>query len=228
MTLGRNLYRKLYLLATALIWLAFATLAPAIAQDPGYHRFSGPRSWTVATNLPFVVLGFWGLRRSPLLGTGVLLTGIGSAYYHWSPSDATLVWDRLPMTAVFMALLALVVERWVGWSLRWPLLAFGIASVIWWQQTGDLRWYAVVQFGPMLVLAAAARTLWPAGLLYALSKLAETYDASVFDQLGIGGHALKHVLAAAAAYWILRWSFTSCATASPNPEPPPAATKTAS
>ena len=37
---------------------------------------------------------------------GVILTGFGSAWYHWQPSDATLVWDRLPMTLVFMSVLA--------------------------------------------------------------------------------------------------------------------------
>lgn len=35
---------------------------------------------------------------------GVLLTGLGSAYYHWRRDNATLFWDRLPMTIGFMAL----------------------------------------------------------------------------------------------------------------------------
>lgn len=229
MTLGRNPYRKLYLLATALIWLAFAAFWPAIRQDPAYHEFSGSATWTVLTNLPFVGLGLWALYRQPsTLATGVLLTGLGSAYYHWTPSNATLVWDRLPMTVVFMSVLARAVETWTGWRLQWPLLAFGVASVAWWQQTGDLRWYAVVQFGPGLVLAPVAyRTLWPAGMLYAVSKLAEANDAVIFAALGFSGHAMKHLLASGAAYWILQWSFTCCATESPNQDQPPGGTPTA-
>lgn len=229
MTLGRNPYRKLYLSAAALIGLAFAAFGPSITQDPAYHNFSGSKSWTVLTNLPFVAVGLWGFSRSPsVLALGVLLTGIGSVYYHWSPSDATLVWDRLPMTVVFMSVLALALETWVGWRMRWPLLMFGVASVVWWQQTGDLRWYAAVQFGPVLVLAPAAyRTLWPGGLLYALSKLAEAYDAAILATVGFSGHAAKHLLASAAAYWILRWSFTCCGTESRNREPHQDGTRTA-
>jgi hypothetical protein len=34
---------------------------------------------------------------------GVILTGFGSARHHWKPSEATLVWDRLPMTLAFMS-----------------------------------------------------------------------------------------------------------------------------
>jgi hypothetical protein len=33
---------------------------------------------------------------------GLLLTAFGSSYYHLVPSNARLVWDRLPMTIVFM------------------------------------------------------------------------------------------------------------------------------
>ena len=36
-----------------------------------------------------------------LLFACVAATGFGSAYYHSQPSNATLYWDRLPLTVVF-------------------------------------------------------------------------------------------------------------------------------
>ena len=50
-----------------------------------------------------------------------------------------------------------------------------------------------------------SRRLWMAFGAYALAKLAEHFDAAIFAATGIvGGHALKHLLAALAAWWIVR------------------------
>jgi hypothetical protein len=135
--------------AFALMVSAFFLFVPPIAQDQAYHLFADSRTlwdvpnfWNVASNLPFAVvgiLGLWKLRGvfDRVLFTGVLLTFFGSAYYHLAPSDARLVWDRLPMTLVFMALLACVVKA-NDWLLA-MFLACGVASVLWWSMTGDLR-----------------------------------------------------------------------------------------
>src|SRR3990172_9761336 len=116
-----------------------AYVVPPIPQDPAYHRFADTRplggaanGWAVFSNLPFVLVGLWGLRqvlmapagasapfvesreRWPyvLFFAGVALTGVGSAYYHWAPDNARLVWDRLPLTIGFIALLApILAER---------------------------------------------------------------------------------------------------------------------
>lgn len=243
MTLGRNFSRKQYLAAIAVVWLGFAFAGPAITQDPSYHAFAGEnRMWHVSTNLPFVAVGLWGLWRARdaatrLLSTGLVLTGFGSAYYHAAPDDPRLVWDRLPMTLVFMPALARTVEVWIdpSWGRRalWPLAACGLASVTWWSYSGDLRAYAVVQFGPALVLVPAAvtdrrvRGLWRAGAAYTLAKLAEGFDAPIHAAIGIPGHALKHLLAALAAYWVVEWSSTCFGTAPPSATPPADATRTA-
>ncbi len=39
---------------------------------------------------------------------------------------------------------------------------------------------------------------------YVLAKVAEHFDAAIFAATGMGGHALKHLLAALAAWWIVR------------------------
>jgi hypothetical protein len=201
--------------------VAFVIFAPAIAQDETYHSFADQRTlagipnfWNVASNLPFALVGFLGLKKAcdaaqRILFTGVLLTAFGSAYYHWAPNDARLIWDRLPMTLVFMALVSIVIGR----RFLFPLVAFGIASILWWIATGDLRLYAVAQFGAVFVVVFAmffstpARQLWPVLLLYALAKLAEHFDQAIYAALPVSGHTIKHLLAAAATYWILRWQF---------------------
>ena len=96
---------------------------PPLTQDQSYHQFADQRTifgipnfWNVVSNLPFLAVGVAGLRRfrndpaTVVFFLGVLLTGVGSSYYHWDPNDDTLFWDRLPMTLSFAAILALVVQ----------------------------------------------------------------------------------------------------------------------
>jgi hypothetical protein len=212
---------RLLIAAAGLAVLRFFLFVPPITQDQAYHLFGDnrtilgvPNFWNVVSNLPFALvglLGLWKLRGVPdrVLFTGVLLTFFGSAYYHLAPSDARLVWDRLPMTLVFMALLACVLEV-DNWLLA-VFLACGVASVLWWNVTNDLRPYVLVQFGPLLILVPAvwflrnARYLAAVLAFYALAKLAEFYDRGIFSTLPISGHTIKHVLAAIATYYIFRW-----------------------
>lgn len=219
---------------------------PAIPQALDYHHFADvrgildlPNFWNVVSNLPFAVVGLAGLwateaarRRGAFAGPleawpyrvfflGVTAVSLGSGWYHLAPGNGTLVWDRLPMTVAFMALLAaLVADRIdLGWGVRilLPLLLLaGVASVAWWHATeaaghGDLRFYGLVQFYPMLAIPLICWLFPKAGILtwrdiawlfgfYVLAKLLEEFDAQVFDALGglVSGHSLKHVAAAGA------------------------------
>ena len=192
------LFRVRLLLGLCLLMLVVMALLPRIAQDPAYHAFADGRPFlgvpnflNVASNFPFLVVGALGLgflardRRSggsrafatpddrrpywPFF-VGIGLTAFGSAYYHWRPSNATLFWDRLPMTIGFMALLASVIgeriSRRAGARLLWPLIVAGAASALYWHVTeqqgaGDLRPYGLVQFGS-LVLVPLILALFPA------------------------------------------------------------------
>jgi hypothetical protein len=152
---------------------------------------------------------------------GVIATGLGSAWYHLDPTNDTLVWDRLPMAVGFMALLsALVAERLhaeLGRRLLAPLVLAGVASVAYWylgelRGEGNLVPYAIVQFGtlaaiPLVLLAGRGRDRadWMIALgLYALSKGLEVSDAAVLDAVGVSGHTLKHLFAAAGIGWLVR------------------------
>src|SRR5262252_6718389 len=178
-------------------------LLPPIAQDQSYHEFADQRTifgipnfWNVVSNLPFLAVGAAGLRRfrgdsaTAVFFLGVFLTGIGSSYYHWHPSDDTLFWDRLPMTVSFASILALVVEERVnarvGATLLWPALAVGLFSLLYWRWTDDLRLYFWVQFFPGLAVVLLfllhppkfTGTYWwvGAGAFYALAKVFEFTD----------------------------------------------------
>ena len=205
---------------------------PPLLQDPSYHQFADqrelfgiPNFWNVISNLPFIVVGAVGLFRfrrnaiTLILFTGLFLTGFGSAYYHLNPNDSTLFWDRLPMTLCFAAILAAVVEERVdaraGAILLRPLLAIGIFSLLLWRWTDDLRLYAWAQFFPFLALMLILQLVPPkftgasywitAAALYALAKLLEYLDETIFSFGAIvSGHTLKHLAAAAAAFTILR------------------------
>jgi len=226
----------LLIAAAALAVLVFFVFVPPIAQDETYHSFADSRTiwgipnfWNVVSNVPFAVvgiLGLWKLRASfdRVLFAGVLLTFFGSSYYHLAPSDSRLVWDRLPMTLVFMALLACVVSgEKDSRSTRWLLVLLvtcGVASVVWWSFTNDLRLYALVQFVPFLILVPAlwfvrdARYLSAVFGFYALAKAAEFWDRAIFSGLPVSGHSVKHVLAAIATYFVLRWRLAAAETAS--------------
>jgi hypothetical protein len=220
----------------AVLW---ALLAPPLRQPLAYHDFADqrvmlgvPHALNVLSNVGFLLAGGWGLaavRRASLpawergagylFAAGVILTGLGSAWYHAGPSNASLVWDRLPLSTLFPTVLAVTVGdrigSAVGRALLVPLTLAALASVLWWQQTDDLRPYALAQFLP-LVLVPLMLALFPGGrptapliwavVLYALGKVVELGDRAILGLGGlISGHTVKHLLVAAAAALVVRW-----------------------
>ncbi|MGR9093257.1 MAG: ceramidase domain-containing protein [Gammaproteobacteria bacterium] len=200
------------ILIATLVVVAFAVTEP-VAQDPAYHAFADNRRlfhvdnfWNVASNLPFLLIGAWGvvfvsrLRESvcsaelrpayTVFFAGILLTAFGSGLYHLAPGNGTLILDRLPMTIGFAGLFAIIVGEFVSLraarALLLSMLAIGVGSVLYWAVTeasgaGDLRPYAVVQFLPMLLV--------PVFLLR--SRLAQ--DLAPYVWLMIGCYAVAKV-----------------------------------
>ena len=231
----RDEWRLWIILTVAVMGAIGALFVPRIPQDLTYHQFADnrtvlgiPNFWNVVTNIPFVLVGLFGLARLSrvialrseylIVCTGIILVAVGSSYYHYAPSTTSLVWDRLPMTIVFMALFSAIIEDRLsgraGKILLWPLIVVGAASVGYWylselQGNGDLRPYGLVQFLP-LVLIPLILSLYRSGglcavflcwtlITYALAKIAEHYDQSIFEIPGtLSGHSIKHLLASLA------------------------------
>ncbi|MGH9572870.1 MAG: alkaline phytoceramidase [Candidatus Acidiferrales bacterium] len=223
-----------------------------IPQSEAYHNLADqrmllgvPNCLNVVSNVLFLFVGALGILQILLGGHGgtisfidsrercpwliffvaVASTAFGSAYYHLSPNDHTLVWDRLPMAIGFMALLAAVISERINvavglWLLGPLTIVCGAGSVFWWgitQSRGndDLRPYALVQFGSLVVLLLIL-ALYPkrytrgldfilSFVIYGIAKVFEAADRPVYA-LGhiVSGHTLKHIAAAVCAYWLLR------------------------
>ncbi|MBI3728575.1 MAG: hypothetical protein HY254_09640 [Burkholderiales bacterium] len=238
--------RTLPLLISALAALALLLHGP-ISQLAHYHDFADQSDWAgiphaidVLTNLGFAMVamtGGWFLLEKYRKGdTGIAFpayctfalsiaaTTVGSSYYHLAPDDARLFWDRLPIAFACCSLLAAVrADSLPGIDARKAimelvlLLMAALMSVIWWQQTGDLRPYLLIQ-GLTLVLIPLLQWIWKAEsadrlafgaamILYVTAKITEMLDAQILQQLHIlSGHSLKHLLAALAACLIV-WRF---------------------
>jgi hypothetical protein len=225
-------------------------LLPPLAEPRMFRSLADQRAFLgipnfldVVSNAPFLLAGAWGLyflarearqprafaepaERWPYAACflSVALTAPGSAYYHLAPDAARLMWDRLPISLGFMALVsAVLVERIsvkAGLRLLLPLMLAGAASVLYWRWSllrgaEDILPYAAVQYGAMAAVVLAV-LLFPARYtrgadllvalaLYALAKVAEVLDRQIYA-LGeiVSGHTLKHLLAALAVGWLVR------------------------
>lgn len=229
-------YLVLLVSAVLLTVMVFSLLEP-IPQPESYHHFADQRSWlgipnfwNVLSNIAIALPGVCGLffllspnkvqfndnrERRLWIGVsvGLILTGMGSAYYHLAPSSSSLVWDRLPMTFVFMSITAALISERINIHLGlwlWPLLiGIGIYSVLYWYSSelrgnSDLRFYIGIQ--AFTVLFTLAMLLTPSiydrnwylavvVICYGLALLFDLFDHQVDSVLGgvTSGHPLKHV-----------------------------------
>lgn len=229
--------RIVYAWAVALIcFIVLMIVTPAIPQSQDYHNFADQRTFfgipnalNVISNFPFLIIGLIGLvlchhgnyfklsLQGELWGwtcfyVGVAAVGIGSSYYHLKPDDASLVWDRLPMTVAFTSIIAIfIIERIderKGMISIIPLVLAGVISIVYWRFFDDLRPYALIQFVPCIAIPLMAILLppmythstywlWAAGF-YLLAKVLEATDDVVYKWTHhiVSGHTLKHLFAA--------------------------------
>ena len=241
--------RRVWLLGLALLAAGLAIVLVRPIPEPTIFRqladdralFGIANFWNVVSNIPFLLVGAWGLyviargrpgafvypeEKWPYVACffAVALIAFGSTYYHLAPLDERLMWDRLPISLGFMALLAAVIAERIsvkaGLRALVPLLIAGAASVLYWRWSGlrgaeNILPYAIVQYGAIAAIVTIV-ALFPsrytrgadvmvAVAIYAIAKLVEVLDAQIYalGQL-VSGHTLKHLLAALAVWWLLR------------------------
>jgi hypothetical protein len=230
-------YRRVAIIAGAACLVAIGcAVLPPLAQDPLYHAFADgrtlhgvPNFWNVISNVPFFMAALYGIRslRSGqafvepweriayciLLATTASV-GVGSIYYHLHPDNPRLFWDRLPMTVVFMSLVATTIGERVGMNAGklslLPLILLGLGAVLYWRLSGDLRLYGLVQFGSLLAVPillavfpprySLAGRMWGTVILYAVAKVVELLDREMASVVATGGHPWKHLAAAGAVF----------------------------
>lgn len=207
------LYATLALLAMVACW------GPYVAANPHQHAFADQRTvWGMAhamdvlTNVPFALMGLWGLRRlvawarseqgaaamtatvmAAVFFSGLLLTAGASSLYHWMPHDITLLWDRLGMLVAFTGLLGLAADGRLGarpaWVLAVVLPVAGWLSVRAWGLTGQMLPWGVLQGGGMLlVVALAMAPVRPGRLPVSLAAVIGWY--ALAKLLELGDHAV--------------------------------------
>ncbi|HRL01162.1 MAG TPA: hypothetical protein PK856_01930 [Vitreoscilla sp.] len=217
-------------------WALLATITLAllatghINQLAHYHDFADQTHWLmlpngkdVWSNMGLILIGLWacyGLKRAHIPFTGrisayvlasaIVLTGLGSSYYHLQPNDFSLIWDRLPISLICAGLLGMVFQythqRSDGIVLSIAII-FAVLGVWYWHVSGDLRLYLGMQVFTILALplwlwqARAPRAitlalLWAIGF-YIASKVTEALDVQLFALSShiISGHTLKHLFA---------------------------------
>ncbi|UJP06424.1 MAG: alkaline phytoceramidase [Nitrosomonas sp.] len=249
-----NIKRQYGLIAAvSLSAIAMAALLPPLAQPADYHLFADRRDFlgirnfnNVVSNLAFLFSGTVGLislrriQHTPMQSTfldrkeslpywmlflSVTAIAVGSMYYHWSPDNDHLLWDRLFIATAIAALLSAVLSERIGplaglLTLP-PLTVLAVLSVLYWHWTeqqgnGNLNFYIVMQFYSILLIAwvclrfpsrySHGSVFFQIIALYMAAKAAEMLDEKIYvwTATSISGHTLKHLIAACAAYRIIQ------------------------
>lgn len=234
------------LIGVGILWVMLALLGPHVAQYADYHDFADQSQWwglrhlgDVWSNVPIMAMGGWGAwrGRQSLLGHvwpalyerqqlffyGLMLTGLGSFFYHMAPNDQTLWLDRLGMCVAFAGMLGMTLTHRcsdrAGQVMVYAALIAGPFSLWLWQYSGSLWAWSVYQGGGMLLIIVMAclpaRTqrypvyLAVVMICYGVAKLCELGDHQIYvlTQSWVSGHTLKHVFSALAGLpliWGLR------------------------
>lgn len=214
-------------------------LASPITQNPAYHHFADqriicgiPHLGDVLSNLSFIAVGiilFFKSYKNPpayefqqfmfaFFCLSAISLGLGSAYYHWNPSDKTLIWDRLTMVFGFTVIFMDSMWRFNVFKANMMASKFSVcfflfcASVVYSKVTLHLEPYVLAQFFTLLIILVLAlvnlKTINSKAILmmvgaYIIAKIFEYYDLKIWIALHevVSGHTLKHLMYALSLYF---------------------------
>uniref|UniRef100_A0A7N0VCP5 Ceramidase n=1 Tax=Kalanchoe fedtschenkoi TaxID=63787 RepID=A0A7N0VCP5_KALFE len=208
-------------------------LTPKVPHSPRFHLYADKRNFlgvpntlNVITNFPFLIVGVLGFvlclqgsffvisLKGEAVGWTLFYLGIagvafGSAYYHIKPDDTRLMWDTLPMTISYSALLScLLVERVgirTGIACLIPLLGLAFLCTCYERTLDDLRLCMIFQLIPCVIIPMVTffypskythsrYWLWSAGA-YVLARFEAVADQKIYraNHYVISGHSLGHL-----------------------------------
>uniref|UniRef100_A0A914P097 Alkaline ceramidase n=1 Tax=Panagrolaimus davidi TaxID=227884 RepID=A0A914P097_9BILA len=245
----KQIHRYCYITVGLVIFVFIIAhvIIPRINQVEGYHNYADKRFilgipffFNVLSNIPFLIVGILGMHLLFFKKTKekidkiesnlyfaffffIFVGGFGSGFYHLDPSNFTLLFDRLPLSATGMSLLsALIAERispTLARNLFFPLILFATLATIFWgytesQGAGDIRAYAFVNFLPALFIPiillffpknySGTKYFVYLVIFFFISRVSESADKKVFAlTFGlISGHTIKHLTLGFAVFQI--------------------------
>lgn len=237
--------KNLALIFISLLSLIVVFMLEPIPQSLSYHQFADqqpmfgiPHALNALSNIAYLIIGYYGYRlinsnkKVELVASirhvyrlffiSVAFVGLGSFYYHLSPNNSSLLWDRLPMAIAFMSFLTIVIAEYINEKLATklflPLILISTSSVLYWYWTesighGDLRMYILIQYLPVLLMPVIFSLytspftmrfyFWLVLVCYGLAKGFEIMDFELYELTKIiSGHTLKHLMSAAGPYML--------------------------
>jgi len=244
--------RKIIVISPGIFGLMAIFFFPRLTRNPVSHLFllqlekeDVARFGNVVTSLAIVFVGLSGLYfmirsgnitwRKPFVEQRerriyavfflcLILTGLGSGWYHYDPVEERLIWDRLPAMTALLSFFAIVVSERIslkaGTHLLWPLLILGAGSAIYWQVgleqagRGDIRFYGLI-YGytvlaiPLTLLLFPSRFtqghyFWRVLFWLALARSCELFEQEIFGLTQyVSGHTLGHCFAAVGVFSIV-------------------------
>jgi len=151
--------------------------------------------------------------------SGMVLTFLGSVWFHLDPTDSTLMWDRLGMTIVLACYATLLISDFVSIEMakkvHYPLIALGLLTIIYWLVAGDLRPYFIFKHQPIILIPILlvygtkyydrTKDYFWSFIFVILASTVESYDIEIFETIiFISGHTLKHIFAGTALWFVFK------------------------
>ena len=197
-------------------------LSNKISLLPEYHNFADkrtfleiPNAMDVLSNIVILIPALYLLQRkqktkeSNLLILHIILLSVASSYYHFNPSDETILGDFLMIAATSMIVLIIISDTEYGLL----LYSYAIFSILYWKYTGDLRFYILILIGvPLYIVIKYYKDINLRNYVYIiiiatiLLRLSEHNDHFIYKLTNkqMSGHTLKHIFAGIGIWYMIQ------------------------
>ena len=187
---------------------------PSMSITPDYHQHAGQVSYWIIpaftqclASLGLVGVGVFGLIKhtrytlSADLITGLItflialiLSGLGTIIYHWSPQNQTLLFKLVPVSLLCMGLSFILLvsqSRLNQWGIYYGgMMLYGLFSPIYGVYTHQMQTYYVTQILPIALMILLIARVWSfsytTSLIYGvfflmIGKLSEVGDHLIYQ-----------------------------------------------